>query len=47
VLLGTVAMRLPGETLSWDARRMRFAGHDAANRHLERKPRRGWKQKGL
>jgi predicted dehydrogenase len=47
VLLGTVAMRVAGETLSWDARKMKFRGHDAANRHLERTPRRGWKQKGL
>ncbi len=47
VLLGTVAIRMPGESLAWDARRMRFSGHDAANRHLERKPRHGWKQKGL
>jgi hypothetical protein len=47
VLLGTVAMRMPGETLTWDARRMKFKDHEAANRFLERKPRHGWKQKGL
>jgi predicted dehydrogenase len=47
VLLGTVAMRVPGETLTWNARKMRFDDHDAANRHLRRKPRRGWTVKGL
>jgi predicted dehydrogenase len=47
VLLGTIAMRLPGETLTWEARKMKFKGHDAANHHLEQKPRKGWKQKGL
>jgi hypothetical protein len=38
---------VPGETLTWDARRMRFTDHDIANHHLQRKPRRGWKVKGL
>jgi hypothetical protein len=47
VLLGTVAVRVPGETLTWDARKMKFRGHDAANEHLERSPRKGWKQRGL
>lgn len=47
VLLGTVAMRLPGETLAWDARRMKFRDHKAANGFLSRTPRKGWKQKGL
>jgi hypothetical protein len=47
VLLGTVAMRVPGETLAWEARKMRFKDHDSANRHLRRKPRRGWNVKGL
>jgi predicted dehydrogenase len=47
VLLGTVAARFPGETLTWDARRMKFRGHDEANDHLRRTPRKGWKQRGL
>jgi predicted dehydrogenase len=47
VLLGTVAMHLPGETLTWDARKMKFRDHEAANQFLSRTPRKGWKQKGL
>ena len=47
VLLGTVAARFPKETLTWDARRMTFRDHDAANDHLRRKPRKGWKERGL
>lgn len=47
VLLGTVAMRLPGETLTWDAKKLKFKSHDKANDYLEHEPRRGWKQKGL
>ena len=47
VLLGTVAARFHGETLAWDARRMSFTDHKAANAFLEHKPRKGWKQKGL
>jgi len=47
VLLGTVAARFHGETLAWDARRMAFTDHKAANAFVERKPRKGWKQKGL
>lgn len=47
VLLGTVAMRVPQETLTWDARRMKFRDHRIANSYLARRPRRGWKQRGL
>jgi len=42
VLLGTIAIRLPGRTLAWNAERLEFAG-DAAAQALVTKPyRRGW-----
>lgn len=47
VLLGTIAMLLPGETLRWDAEAGRFVDSDAANalRHEPYRP--GWEVKGL
>jgi hypothetical protein len=47
VVLGTVAMHFPEQTLTWRARSMKFKDHDDANDLLRRKPRKGWKQRGL
>lgn len=41
ILLGTVALRVPGETLTWDAPAMR-TNNDAANKFLRRTYRTGW-----
>jgi len=41
-LLGNIALRFPHETLSWDARRMRFPERPEADRFLAAKPRDGW-----
>ncbi len=46
VLLGTVAMRLPGETLKWDAAAGKFDS-EAANALIHEKYREGWEVKGL
>jgi len=42
VLLGTVAMHLPGEKLIFDTQACRFTNSEAANRLLKRQPRKGW-----
>ena len=42
ILLGTVAIRRPGETLHWDSSRLKFANHPDADRLLERNYREGW-----
>jgi predicted dehydrogenase len=42
ILLGTVAIRNPGEKLKWNHRRMKFANHSAANKMLKRSYRAGW-----
>ena len=42
ILLGTVAIRAPGEKLDWDARRLRFPRHPEAERFLRRSYRTGW-----
>lgn len=47
VLLGTVAMRLPGETLKWDEAAGTFLGSDAANALIHEKYREGWEVKGI
>jgi hypothetical protein len=46
VLLGTVAMRLPGETLKWDAAAGKFDS-EAANALIHERYREGWEVKGL
>ena len=43
ILLGTVAIRVPGQKLEWDAANMRFPNYPEAERHLRRKYRDGWK----
>lgn len=42
ILLGTVAIRTPGEVLAWDPRRMRIRNNAAATGLLEREYRKGW-----
>jgi predicted dehydrogenase len=47
VLLGTVAVRVPGVKLVWNARRMRFTNDSGANRLLRRRYRDGWHAGGF
>ena len=47
VLLTTIADRFPGETLEWNAERLRFSNHKEANKFLRRKYRDGFEVKGL
>lgn len=47
VLLGTIAVRFPGQVLAWDGASMRFPKVEAANRYVGRKYRAGWEVKGL
>ncbi len=47
VLLGAVAMRLPGETLRWDDAAGRFVDSEAANAMLHDPYRSGWEVEGL
>ena len=43
ILLGTVAIRLPGQTLQWDPARVRINNQPDANRLLKRAYRQGWR----
>jgi predicted dehydrogenase len=45
VLLGTVAIRVPDQKLEWDAAKMKFPNHPAAERYLGREYRAGWEAK--
>lgn len=47
ILLGTVAIRVPGQKLTWDAARMKFPNHTEAERYLRRNYRDGWDVKGI
>ncbi len=47
ILLGTVAIRVPGKTLEWDAARMTIPNEPKANRFLRRAYRDGWQVAGL
>jgi predicted dehydrogenase len=47
VLLGTVAMRRPGELLRWNSAALRFSNSEAANLLVREKYRAGWEVKGL
>jgi hypothetical protein len=47
ILLGTVAIRCPGEKLQWDHARMRVTNHHEANRHLKREYRDEWHVTGF
>jgi hypothetical protein len=42
VILGTVAIRQPGDILQWDSGRLRVLNSAAANRLLRRTYRSGW-----
>ena len=42
IILGTVAVRCPGETLAWDAAKLACTGNDAATKLLRRTYRAGW-----
>ena len=42
ILLGTVAIRAPGQVLEWDPRRLRIKNYAGANRLLRRAYRDGW-----
>lgn len=47
VLLGTVASRIPGETLKWDDKNLKFTNSELANKMVKEPYREGWKVKGL
>tara|TARA_R110000850_G_scaffold14726_12_gene46684 strand:+ start:794 stop:2137 length:1344 start_codon:yes stop_codon:yes gene_type:complete len=47
VLQGTVALRLPGEELKWDAASGKFTNSDAANKLVHDPYREGWEVKGV
>jgi len=42
ILLGTVAIRLPGQKLDWDSARLAFPNCSEAARYLKRRYREGW-----
>ena len=47
ILLGTVAIRVPGQKLEWDSPRMKVTDSPEANRYLRRKYREGWHLAGF
>ena len=42
ILLGTVAIRVPGQKLEWDSPRLKVTNSSEANHYLQRKYREGW-----
>lgn len=42
ILLGTVAIRVPGQVLEWDAANMKFPNYPAAEKYLRRTYRKKW-----
>jgi hypothetical protein len=46
VLLGTIAIRLPGQTLRWSSAEMKIAGSSEANSLLTKRYRKGWELPG-
>lgn len=42
ILLGTVAIRVPGEVLEWDAVNMKFPNQPEADKYIRRTYRKGW-----
>lgn len=42
VLLGVLANRFPGDRLTWESDKLRFANHEAASKLVRRKYREGW-----
>lgn len=47
ILLGTVAIRVPGTKLEWDSKNMKFPNNPEAEQYLKRKYRKGWEVKGF
>ena len=47
ILLGTVAIRVPGQLLEWDAANLRFPNYPDAEKYLRRTYRKGWEVKGM
>ena len=47
IILGTVAIRLPGPKLEWNHGGMKFEDNSDANRLLKRKYRDGWHAGGF
>ncbi|MDB4385051.1 Gfo/Idh/MocA family oxidoreductase [Opitutaceae bacterium] len=47
VLMGTIALRFPGQKLNWDAEGMRFTNVPEANQYVRRTYRQGWEVEGL
>jgi hypothetical protein len=47
VLLGVIANRVPGKTLTWHPKELRLEGSDAAQALIRRKYRAGWEVEGL
>ena len=47
ILLGTVAIRVPGQLLEWDAPAMKIANDSKAEQILRRNYRKGWEVAGL
>jgi hypothetical protein len=47
ILLGTVAIRVPGQLLKWNASAMKIANDPKAERLLHRTYRKGWQVAGL
>ncbi len=43
ILLGTVAIRVPGQKLEWDSSRARISNYSGANQYLKRIYRQGWR----
>ena len=46
MLLGTIAIRLPGETLQWNAADLKIANSTEANQMLTKPYRKGWELPG-
>ncbi len=47
VLLGNLAIRVPGKKLEWDTTNLKVTNHKEANQFVKRKYRSGWEVKGL
>lgn len=47
IILGTVAIRVPGQLLEWDAVNLKFPNHPGAEKYLRRRYRKGWEVKGM
>jgi hypothetical protein len=43
ILLGTVAIRVPGQKLEWDSAKLKVTNSAEGNRFLQRKYRDGWR----